>query len=219
MEARLTEIRRDEALRYLGIRGKPDPETERNLERCAEAVAASARPMAVWRLFETGADGLLKGTGFRPEGEDIRRVIRGGSVILMAATLGAETERLIRRAQGMNMADALMMDALASAAVENVCDNLCADLAEYMAPRKLTPRFSPGYGDFPLEQQKIVCEVLNVGRRIGITLTPGGLMIPQKSVTALIGVREKDGEKPGGCAECRIREECRYRREDTENGP
>ena len=74
-------------------------------------------------------------------------------------------------------------------------DNLCADLAREFAPRRLTSRFSPGYGDFPLSQQAELCAVLNVNRLLGITLTPGGLMVPQKSVTALIGVSE-DPEDP-----------------------
>lgn len=218
MEARLTEIRREEALRYMGITAAPSAEMARDLDRCAETVAAAARPKAVWRLFETEEDGTLKGTNFRPEGEDVRRLTGGGPVILMAATLGAEVERLILRTEGTSMSDALMMDALASAAIENVCDNLCCDLAREMAPRRLTPRFSPGYGDFPLEQQKNMCDVLNVGRLLGITLTPGGLMIPQKSVTALIGLTETDGEKTGGCAACAMRDRCLYRREDAEDG-
>ena len=192
MEARLTEISREEALRYLGVRGTADEALRRDLDRCAEALRFSAVPRAVWKLFDREADGLLRGTCFRPQGEDIRRHLSGSSqVILMAATLGAETETLIRRAQGVCMADAVILDTLASAAVENVCDNVCADLAREMAPRRLTVRFSPGYGDFPLEQQRELCEVLNVSRRLGVTLTPGGLMIPRKSVTAVIGVLDE----------------------------
>ena len=191
MEARLTGISREEALRYMGVRGAPDAALREDLERCAARLVSVARPRALWRLFSLEPDGTLSGASFRPAGEDIRRHLAGcAQVIGLAATLGAETETLIRRAQGRDMADALMLDALASAAIENVCDNLCADLARELAPRKLTPRFSPGYGDFPLTQQRELCAVLNVTRLLGVTLTPGGLMIPQKSVTALIGVSD-----------------------------
>lgn len=190
MEAVLTEISREEALRYLGVRGRPDAVLQADLDRCAELLMAQARPRAVWKLFLREADGTLEGTAFRPAGQDIQRFLSGcGRVILMGATLGAEAETLLRRAQARAMGDALLLDALASAAVENVCDNLCRDLAVHFSPDRLTSRFSPGYGDFPLSQQRELCAVLDLSRRLGVSLTPGGLMIPQKSVTALIGVR------------------------------
>ena len=227
MEARLTGISREEALRYLGIRKRPDENLLRDLDRCADLLVSSVRPRICWRLFTREADGSLSGTSFRPAGEDICRFLAGcGQVIGMAATLGAESETLLRRMQEVNMADAVILDALASAAVENVCDNLCADLALEVAPRKLTSRFSPGYGDFPLSQQAELCAVLNVNRLLGITLTPGGLMVPQKSVTALIGVRQAetdpvrntDPEILSGCSACSSFPHCRYKKEDQPCG-
>ena len=117
------------------------------------------------------------------------------------------------------------------AAIENVCDNLCEDLAEALSPARLTPRFSPGYGDFPLSQQAALCAVLNAERRIGLTLTPGGLLLPQKSVTAVIGVsdapaaRGRDSAEdshgsgaPGGCASCSMYAHCSFRREGSSCG-
>ena len=83
---------------------------------------------AMGALFDLEADGTLRGTSFRPMGQDIRRHLSGaGQVILMAVTLGTETEVLIRRAQSVCMPDAMMLDALASAAVESVCDGLCRE--------------------------------------------------------------------------------------------
>ena len=216
MEPRLTGIDRQEALRYLGWRGGPVPEElSRELDRCRDELMEKVRPRAVWRLFDIRPDGTLAGTDFAPSGESIRAHLAGcGQVILMGATLGAESERLLRRAQVEDMARAVVLDACAGAAIENVCDNLCADLAAALAPRHLTGRFSPGYGDMPLSQQQALCQVLDVGRRIGVSLSPGGLMVPQKSVTALIGVADTPREKvPGGCAVCDRRESCLIRKE------
>ncbi len=213
--ARLTGIDRGEALRYLGIRGPLPEDLETDLPRCEEMLLNTVRPRAVWRLMEVLPDGTLKGTSFRPEGENLRSLLEiCPRVILLAATLGAETDELIRRLQIRRMADSVIVDALANAAIENVCDNLCADLAEAFRPRHLTPRFSPGYGDFPLSQQRALCDVLNITRRIGVTLTPGGLMIPQKTVTALTGVSDQPlfSGRPG-CAGCRLAGHCSYRKE------
>ncbi len=214
MEARLTGLDRAEALRYMGWRGGPAPEELlRTLDRCEALLRRTARPRAVWRMFELLPDGTLAGTGFCPEGRDIRAHLAGcGQVILMGATLGAEAETLIRRTQAADMALALALDGCASAAIENVCDNLCADLAAALAPKRLTGRFSPGYGDMPLEQQETLCRVLDVERRIGVSLTAGGLMIPQKSVTALIGVSDGPGTEERRCDGCGMFANCEIRK-------
>ena len=172
MEARLTGIDRRETLRYLQYRGGELSEAIRaDLDRCEETLLAAARPRIIWRCFDRLSDGTLAGTDFRPEGEDIAALLSGcDRVILMAATLGAEAESLLRRTQARDMADAVILDAAGSAAIENVCDNLCADLAALFAPRYLTERFSPGYGDMPLSQQRELCRVLDLERRIGVTL-------------------------------------------------
>ena len=117
------------------------------------------------------------------------------------------------------MAQALILDAAASAAVENVCDNLCADLAETFAPHCLTDRFSPGYGDLPLSQQRDLFRLLDVTRRIGVSLSESGLMVPQKSVTALIGVSDRPQRKrSGGCETCTMSADCAYRKDGKNCG-
>lgn len=216
LEARLTGLDRNEALIYMGYRGGELPaDAEADILRCERVLLAEARPRVVWRRFGLTADGTLEGTGFRPEGRDIRALLSGcGAAILMAATLGGEVEALLRRTQLRRMADAVILDACASAAIENVCDNLCADIAGAVAPMYLTDRFSPGYGDLPLAQQADLCRVLDVSRRIGVTLTESGLMIPQKSVTAIIGISPVPVEKRSrGCAACNLFKTCTYRKE------
>ena len=93
------------------------------------------------------------------------------------------------------------------------------DLAQAVAPRMLTPRFSPGYGDFPLAQQAAFCSVLDVSRRIGVSLTSGSLMVPQKSVTALLGVSaHPPAARIAGCDACNLSDRCLYRKEGLSCG-
>ena len=210
MEARLTGINRQETLQYLSYRGEKLTDTvTADLDRCEETVLSTARPRAVWRLLPKDDRGFL------PQGESVQSLLSDcHSMILFAATLGSEIDMLIRRAQHRNMSDALMLDAAASAAIENVCDNLCADLAQQLAPDHLTDRFSPGYGDFPLSQQADFFRILDIPRRIGVTLTESGLMVPQKTVTALIGVSTRpQPRRHRGCAYCNLFAECAYRKE------
>lgn len=216
MEARLTSVNRRETLYYLAWKGSEiPPELQRDLDRCETLLKETIRPRVVWRLFPLKEDGSLEGTFFRPQGDSVRSLLAScHAVILMAATLGSESERLLRQAQARNMADAVILDATADAAIENVCDNLCEDLTSAMAPAFLTDRFSPGYGDFPLSQQTDLCRVLDLNRRIGVSLSPGGLLLPQKSVTALIGVAATPQPKrKRGCPNCSHFDHCSFRKE------
>ncbi len=216
MTARLTGIDHREVLRYLGYGGHAVPaDAEADIARCAETVRRTARPRAVWRRFELLPDGTLAGTGFRPAGEDIRAHLSGcEAAVLMAATLGGEIDALLRRTQVTSMADAVLLDACASAATENVCNNLCADLERELAPLHLTDRFSPGYGDLPLSQQADLFRVLDVTRRIGVTLTDSGLMLPQKTVTAILGLSPAPAKKRArACDTCTLYATCLYRKD------
>ena len=66
----------------------------------------------------------------------------------------------------------------------------------------------------PLSDQRVLFRVLDVSRRIGVSLSESALMIPQKSVTALIGVSDRPQEKRArGCASCGMSENCPYRKE------
>ncbi len=204
-DAKLTGISRKETLQYLGWLGSPIPdELEDEISRCESRILETARPRAVWRLFGQDVPALLKDCS---------------QVILMAVTLGSETERLLRTAQARSMGDAVILDAAAGAAVENVCDNLCRDLEAQFSPRFLTDRFSPGYGDFPFSQQRAFFDLLDITRRIGVSLTDSGLMLPQKSVTALMGLADTPQEhRHRGCASCRLFATCSFRKEGKHCG-
>ena len=220
-DAKLTAISRNETLQYLGWLGSPIPdELEDEITRCENRILETARPRAVWRLFDLLPDGSLAGTLFRPEGHDVPELLKDCTqVILMAVTLGGEAERLLLSAQARSMGDAVILDAAAGAAVENVCDNLCRDLEARFSPRFLTDRFSPGYGDFPFSQQRAFFDLLDITRRIGVSLTESGLMLPQKSVTALLGIADTPQEhRHRGCAACTLFETCSFRKEGKHCG-
>ena len=140
-------------------------------------------------------------------GQDIRRHLDGCErCVLLAATLGAQADTLIRRAQIIDMNRALWLDAAASAAIEAVCDAAQASLSAALH-RGLTARFSCGYGDLPLAAQGAMLELLDAPRKIGLTLGESGMMIPLKSVTALMGILPEGAVSDGQpllCTRCRL---------------
>ena len=84
--------------------------------------------------------------------------------------------------------DAYYLDAvggwMADYMADRVEDKVASEAAKHGC--KLSMRYSPGYGDWPLSVQPTLLKLLN-GERIGITLDSSNIMTPRKSVTALLG--------------------------------
>jgi hypothetical protein len=182
-----------EILRYAMLPSfAPRPE-ELPLQECLEAAKGAAQCRAVWREYPLKRDGETLDLGFaKTDSKDLRRHLEGcDGILLFACTAGAETDRRIARAKMVSPARGLLMHAIGAQQVEGACDRLCGQLAEIYGDRQLTDRFSPGYGDLPLTMQKDVIAALDCERTIGITLTESLLMTPSKSVTAIIGIKEK----------------------------
>lgn len=114
------------------------------------------------------------------------------SAVVFAATVGLEYDRLIKGYGRHNAAKALIFQAIGTERVEALCDAFCSDIAnEKLATGDTTtPRFSPGYGDLPLNIQKKIFELLNCESNIGVFLNESLLMTPSKSVTAIIGIKK-----------------------------
>lgn len=211
-------IDRAETLRYLRMGGvEPDAPLARRLARVEDDVRAACRPAAYWRLETVAAGEETGDLVFGPlavRSRDLARVLAGcRHAFLFCATLGAGVDALLRRYSQTSGADALMAQAAATAAIEGWCD-ACAEklLAEpAVAGERLRMRFSPGYGDLPLAVQRPLLQILDSARRAGIVLTETCLMIPSKSVSAIIGVGpEPAAPCPDGCRAC-SKTECEYR--------
>ncbi len=119
---------------------------------------------------------------------------------VFAATTGIESHRLIERNFIISPLKGMVTDCVGSAAIEAFCDkiNLSFENCEY-----LRPRFSPGYGDMPLECQKDIVDFLQTKKNIGMSLTESLMMVPVKSVTAIIGIGKEKNKCTGpGCMIC-----------------
>lgn len=196
------EIENNELLRYLGWKGQEIDEALQNkLDEAAKRCLDTAEPRSVVMRLALHGDFTLGGTGFYLEGDDIKKHLAGcKEVYLMAMTIGVGAERELMRLSAKSANEALLFDTAASCAVESYADDVCADL-EKSCGKKLTSRFSCGYGDFPLEAQRELCKILKTDTRIGLCCDENYLLTPRKSITALAGItQEPAGERPqGGC--------------------
>lgn len=179
-------LERREILRYLRMgNAHPDAVLSTRIDALESELLAVARPQSTATLVSVSYEGPRYRVGpLVLTSADLRRTLRGATkAYLFAATLGLGVDQLLRRAAVTGASDLLIAQAIATAAIEQVANEAERALA---GPR--TPRFSPGYGDLPLEIQRDFLAAIDGARTVGITLTDAYLMIPSKSITAIIGV-------------------------------
>ncbi len=208
----ISDVNRREIYRYLGYRAAlPEPNI---CEMCEQAVGwfeQNCMFRAVWArvVLKNRTD---YGCGVINSRSLERNLERCHEVFLFAGTIGLEADRKIKREEVNSETAGVITDAAASAAVEAGCNLLNARLGELSEKEGnfLRPRFSPGYGDFPIDYQKGLLALLSASKHIGITLTPSVLMLPTKSVSALIGISPTPAACKNGCLNCE-KTDCPYR--------
>lgn len=111
--------------------------------------------------------------------------------VLMGATAGNPIMEAIREKTNRgDLTAAVAYDATASEMTDAALDWIAAYINRQLRRegRQLLPRrFSAGYADFALENQKQIYEKLQL-EKIGVALTPSFILLPEKSVTAISGI-------------------------------
>ena len=205
-----------EALRYAGVQGSVPDDLRRAMEEIARQVTAIP-PRRVWRAFpiqRTQNRIVLTGSGVTLTGTLAARTLADcDRAALLLCTLGEPFDAMLRREQARDMARAVLLDACGSAWVEAACDETEQEIAQRFPGAFLTDRFSPGYGDLPLEIQSALCAALDAQRRAGVHVTKSFLLNPAKSVTAVVGLAGKpQAARIRGCEYCTFKENCALRK-------
>lgn len=210
-------VNRKEILQSLGYgTQQPDEATAVEIEKAAEQMQQVVAPRWNWTRFDLAENQELKNTGVTLEGRDIEAHLAGcHACVLFCVTLGMAVEQCIRAAEAVNMQQAVLLDSSASVLVEQYAD--AAEqllLAQALEQDEFgTGRYSPGYGDLPITLQPIFLRLLNAQRTTGLSVSSSGILLPRKSITAIIGVANHPvSGKLAGCANCALREKCSIRK-------
>lgn len=220
------EINKDEVLRYLGYKGQEiDENMNHIIDQCREEIKKIITPRIIYeykniKLIDDGVEVI--NTNLILKGKDIRKHLESSEqCVLMAVTLGNDVEKKTRLYEKINLTKALILDACATTAVEEVCDAV-EDIVKEKAildGMDITFRYSPGYGDLPLNVQNNFLRVLDGQKKIGLMVSEDNLLFPRKSVTAIIGIVESGmKKKKKSCKECSNYENCSFRREGESCG-
>ena len=224
-------LNREAWFRLLGVtrqhfeKAKSDEKMQSSIERLgqqmdeAEALLFDvAEPCFVYRILDRNQLDV-KGTSLTKHLEGC------GQVILSAVTLGAAVDILIEETQKTKIALGVVIDSgasvMADLAATLATEQIRTDLADNPAPAGssesrtplfITQRFSPGYGDSPLEMQIQLLNFLDAENALGITLSKGLMMSPSKSITYIIGLADHPVTgRLATCGECVLRDKCQYK--------
>lgn len=202
---------RQETLRYLGAGGTVDPALQALLDWAEqELLQQSVIRVAARQLPLNQLEPLL-------QGQDIKVHLKGCTRgLLLAVTLGAGLDAALRRALAVEPVYGVVLDAAASAYVEQAAQEWEQELRSQVAGQGLymTGRFSPGYGDWPLTVQPSFLQWMDASRQAGLSTSESCMLVPGKSVTALCGIADHPVQgQLAGCAHCALSETCTKRKE------
>ena len=192
-----------EVARYLGYRRAAPPEADVSdlMKKAASEMQAVMKTQAVFEIYDLAVDepsSVVFSTGSTTlsfadvtlQSRDLGRNLSGCSkVALLAATIGTQVDALIRRHSSLDPVYASILQATGAMYIEELVDLVNAEIKKIAEAEglKTRPRYSPGYGDVPLDVQKDFFRLLPC-TRIGLTLMDTLIMAPEKSVTAFVGL-------------------------------
>ncbi len=173
--------------RYLRLFGrKPDPALAARIDAMRAEADAAIRPSRTWLRLDDISRLDLRGSSTLA-----KRLAGCHGAYLVCGTIGTLFDALQRRTAAKSASDAFILQAIGAAAIEAWMDLVENEIRRTLHPGEtLVARYSPGYGDYPLEAQRDILSALDAPRTVGVALTDTLIMVPSKSVSAVIGVRK-----------------------------
>ena len=210
-----------EVLRYLGHKNQTiDKYIFKLIEECRSEIKQITKGRYIYKFFDITIEKQnikLDNTVFEFDSNNLSRLLQNcSSCILMAVTLGSEIDSKMRYYQVTDMTKAVVFDACANAAIEDLCDNAQDEVKSKIGNKSLTMRYSPGYGDLPVTFQKSFLSAVNADRAIGLTSNSSDILFPSKSVTAVCGVtNEKIRNTNQNCSKCNKYNDCSFKKRSS----
>lgn len=165
-----------------------------NIDRSIETARSLLRPNVVYtekkiRNADNGSLILEEDVALR-SGKLSKTLKKCDRAAVFIATVGKGIDSFIQKlVTRKKLTDAYILDAIGSVAAEDTVERFQSMFDHHSHPRKerTTLRFSPGYCDWRVEEQKKIFRLLD-NSLIGVHLTPTCLMTPRKSVSGVFGI-------------------------------
>ena len=196
--AQILKVDTKETRRYAGLIRAKNFDEQNIIDACDEAVLL-LKVRGIWKIYEYDAENNLVNSTppFKLEGNSITRHLANcEKVICIAVTVGEEIENEVtRKFSAGKYVESVLLDAAATAAVEQAADSLEKAISPQLAKDgfKMKTRFSPGYGDWALTNQQNFFGITGANE-IGMSLSSALMLIPRKSITAIIGLEKNKSD-------------------------
>lgn len=210
--APVLKIDEKEVRRYAGL-NKAENFDEKKISEACDETLLFLEVHGIWKIYDYDCEKkvVMSDPNLAIQGQSIEKHLDGcEKVVCMAVTVGEKIEHEItKKFREGKYLEAMLMDSAATCAVEQAADSLEKTVEIEMSKQsyKMRWRYSPGYGDWNLSQQKKFFQISGA-KEIGIRLSHAMMLIPRKSVTAIIGLEEISDEKKisadekKSCADC-----------------
>ncbi len=215
----------EDVCRYIGCTGDNiDDKTLREIDGAMELLSKKSAPKSTYRVLDiTHIQGgvQVEKTALTLKGTAISQLLSEcARCVLIAVTLGQKVDDLQRQIQLKSMSEAIIFDACASSVIECFCDDIEKEIQEKLTAQYgdiyYTDRFSPGYQDLALSTQDMLCRVLDTQRKIGLSVSASGILMPRKSITAVVGISSTPQKmRIRGCKFCKLNKTCEFKRKGT----
>ncbi len=182
-------------LKYNIHKTEIDDEVRKKILSAINKGFALCEPKGSWTrsdIIERSSDSLTFSNGIILNSKSVADLLSNSTAaVFFCATAGPSIAVLVEDSFKKNDgASALIYDAVGSETAEAAIDWINRYIAGELKRRgeSLTSmRFSPGYGDFLLENQRYFFELLKL-EDFGVKLTERYIFIPEKTVTAIAGI-------------------------------
>lgn len=186
----------DEVLRRLGK--KRNMELSGELARIVNEEVVTCQglitPKGVYERFSISMDRpeiIEIHGGFAIESADLSKWMENcDEMVVLVVTIGDEIHaRTGELVDSGEVTRGMIVDAIGSETVEELA-NVVNRIIRNTVRKVTTKRYSPGYGDWDVTDQKALLDLVDADR-IGVTVNESSQMIPEKSISAVIGLRNR----------------------------
>lgn len=194
-------------LQYMNCFQEVDEKTNALIDECILEVKEKAHFKVVHQTFPlTHYPLMIQDIDLHIQSQDLEFYFQDcHECLVIACTLGIQIDRQIKYYEHIDMAKAIVFDAVSSRYLEECCD----DYERSLNLPIHTFRFAPGYGDLALEYNKPLSRILQIDKTIGVSINSGGLFIPMKSMLGIIGI---GAHQEKSCLSCVRKESCALRK-------
>lgn len=134
-------------------------------------------------------------SGIKFETTNIRKqhISNGLAMVLYLVTIGPGIDETVKKSMSDgHVFDAYLLNGIGGGAAEMVAFDLNLWVNDRFGDANIPARyqrFSPGYGDWPVRDQRAIFSLLSPEEHIGVRLTEGDIMIPEKSTSGIMGAK------------------------------